>query len=298
MLARAALLVVMLTAHAASADSLADGLQAFKKTYFEEAIPLLREALADTTIAEKDRREAHLALAQSLYFTDQHAAAKHQLQQLLKESPSSKPSAAMSPEFQEFFAAVRDEIAKAAPSAPVVKKKPPSLPPPPTTSRVEPAPARIPDAPPVPAAEPVRAAEPVPAPAPTVQAAPPTVGYQPAPWYLKVIPFGVGQFCNRDPIGGSVFLGLELAAVGANVGLSIVNATKRLPNGNYPANAGYPGLYIAQHVTAATAWAIGIVGVIDAFVWSPGRGEARAAASQEVLVPVTGGGLATWSGSW
>lgn len=105
-----------------------------------------------------------------------------------------------------------------------------------------------------------------------------------APWYLKIIPFGVGHFANGDPVAGGVFLGIELAALGAHVAVAVTNQSSLGRDGGYP--AGRKPLYYAQNVTVGVLAAACIVDVVDAFVWSDARAKRRLSVA---LNPVTPG---------
>jgi hypothetical protein len=104
-------------------------------------------------------------------------------------------------------------------------------------------------------------------------AAPPPSLFRPAPWYLKVLPFGIGQFANRDVAGGAAFLAVEAGLGAANIALAVANRMRRLPTG-FPNTPGSEALYWAQQVTAAAFYATLIIGLVDAFAWSPARGGA------------------------
>lgn len=233
---------------------------------FEAAIPALEELLYPLRIAKDEVARARFALAQAYYFTEHTEKARRELQLLFKKNPSFHTNAkAFPPDFISFYEQTRSESAEdkphvrvmASPSAPAqapTVSAPQSRPPPRTQSQ----PAT--QASPAP-----RAVSPV-----MVHATSPS-----ASWYLKLIPFGVGQFVNHDPLGGGVFLGLGIVTIGANIALSIYNGSKRLPSGDYPMNAGYPALYIMQDVTAGAAITVAIIGIVDAFMWSPARAAAR-----------------------
>lgn len=50
---------------------------------------------------------------------------------------------------------------------------------------------------------------------------------------VALMPFGVGQFQNEDPVMGGVFLASELTAIGMYVGFFVATEDLRLPNGKF-----------------------------------------------------------------
>lgn len=137
---------------------------------------------------------------------------------------------------------------------------------------------------------------------PTIHADPPTApvqteGYRPAPWPVRLIPLGVGQFANGDPVGGGIWLGAELALIGLNIVSSLEHFSRC--DGNQSncreLNTARAWFYV-QDVSAGLLIATAVLGVVDALVWSPKRGEkryaTRAANARLSLAPIPGGGAA------
>jgi hypothetical protein len=119
---------------------------------------------------------------------------------------------------------------------------------------------------------------------------------------LKILPLGIGQFANGDPVGGSLFLVGTLALVGAHIPFAYLDEQNRAIaktqyNNNPPAAlAQQTYLYFGLRTAfAAAAIVVGAFGVLDAFVWSPARGEARYK-QRLAIVPTplpNGGGIAS-----
>lgn len=248
--------------------------KAMKKGKFAEAIPLLQEQLQS---GDGDKTETHVALAKCYFYTKKKERAVLEIEVALELTPDYQvDTVSAAPDFITFF---NEQAAR-------LRKPKPEPPPRPTNN--DPAPAkRDPDPQkrdreteetrPEPAAAPatlqVVPSEPPPAPAKPITLE--RAEYQPAPPGVRWLPLGIGQFLNGDPVGGGVFLSLELALVGANVAFTVVNTRARLPNGDFPPGAQWPAFYALQQVTAGAAIVVGIFGLIDALVWSPGRGKAR-----------------------
>ncbi len=259
-------------------------------TRFEEAIPRLKALIYASKLSRGDSLRAREALARAFFFTQQSGLAKDQLSILLRNDPSYRiDSRRLSPDYVEFF----DNLAKDArekrqtrtagkSNAPAVQVTAPVAGT--NASGGNASAAAVPVAPAAQSPTPV-----VPA---TVVAAP---AYQAAPWYLKIIPFGGGQFANHDPVGGAVFLVVEAALLGTNIGLIVANNNLVFSNGSYPRGGSSLPLYVAQQTTAAVFYGSLVVGLVDAFVWSPKRGQARV---QATLVPASHGGAAMFAGAF
>lgn len=96
----------------------------------------------------------------------------------------------------------------------------------------------------------------------------PTLGDR-QPW-LRVIPLGVGQFVNQDYVTGGIFLGTELALIALNVAGSVWRySLYDSASGTY--RAGAVEAQVLQNVGAIGAIVAAVIGIIDAFVWSPSR---------------------------
>ncbi len=95
--------------------------------------------------------------------------------------------------------------------------------------------------------------------------------------WIRIFPLGIGQFANADPLAGGLFLGVELACIGTNVAAATVRYSARTAAGDYPASTNAGSWQIVQDVSAGAAVVVALFGVIDAFVWSPARGDRRLA---------------------
>jgi hypothetical protein len=96
-------------------------------------------------------------------------------------------------------------------------------------------------------------------------------------------------------VGGAVFLTVEAVLLGTNIGLIVANNNIVFSNGSYPRGGSSLPLYVAQQTTAAVFYASLAVGLLDAFVWSPKRGQARFEAA---LVPTGNGAGAVFGSSF
>lgn len=268
---------------ASSSSIWREATEAFDAAEFEKAVPLLRAVLYPPQLPANDMKRARLLLTQALFFSGLKDDAKREARSLLKQAPTIKVDLTnAAPDFVQFFNALRDKE-KPAPPPTVVHRAAPELELKVSNPRqTEPPLATAPPAP-------------TPASAPMVvthdQAVTP-VRSAGAPWYLKMLPLGVGQFANHDLVGGGVFLSAEVVLIGSNVILSVYNAGQRRA-GAYPHTSAYPALYVLQVVSAAAAYGTLVVGLIDAFVWSPARGTAHLSMA---LAPLDCGMSATISG--
>jgi len=247
--------------------------EAFRRTEFELAIDLYRNLLNPPLLPPAKIQQTRMRLAESLFFTQHQDEAKREVSALLRINPNAKTDASVPPDFAEFFAsAKRDLLANAA------KKKVPTAKPEPTVVVTQSPPPQAPSPAPI-VAVPVAVA---PAPASQATALAPKQGmerqpmWHAAPWYLKIIPFGGGQLANHDPVGGGVFLGLEVAFLATNIVTTLMNDKERATYGGFRHSQPYPALYDVQLGSAIALYATLAVGLVDAFVWSPGRGERRA----------------------
>ena len=90
------------------------------------------------------------------------------------------------------------------------------------------------------------------------------------PW-LRIFPLGIGQFANHDFVAGGIFCGLELALVGTNIVAAVARnglrqgSTFRLGSNPVP-------LQIVMDVAGVAAIVVTVIGIVDAFAWSPSRG--------------------------
>ena len=112
----------------------------------------------------------------------------------------------------------------------------------------------------------------------TTKIAPP---YQSAHPVVKLLPLGIGQFANGEPLGGSLFLVVELGLIGANVAFAVLdeNARAQLARQGSEATAQQQAditlFYAMRTASGVAAILVGAFGILDAFLWSPERGEAR-----------------------
>jgi hypothetical protein len=225
-------------------------------TRFEEAIPRLKALVYAKGLSRADLNRGREALARSYFYTQQTTLARDQLTLLFRSARNYKVDRNLPPDYLEFFDTVAAEANRPIRSPTKVEKNEP------TAEEPRAAPAK-----------PEQSSAPIAAPTTTARVEPG------APWYLKILPFGGGQFANHDPVGGGVFLGLEVALLGANIALLVANNGLIAKDGSYPHKSQSLPLYVSQQVTAAAFYATLAIGLIDAFVWSPSRGASRAAVS-------------------
>jgi hypothetical protein len=87
------------------------------------------------------------------------------------------------------------------------------------------------------------------------------------PLVLAMVPFGVGQFANRQHVKGGLFLATEAGLAVASTWLYLGNRDRGLRGERSRPH------HIAQLSTGSAFWALAVIGVIDALVFRP---EARA----------------------
>jgi hypothetical protein len=283
-------IVVLLAASSAVAATPQDvykrAVELYESSYFAEAIVMLQSVLSPPSLSPKATRHARLLLAQCLFAERRKNEARAELKTLLRSAPSTMvTSEEATPEFVALFQQVKNELAKEAEPPPAPKKPRPQ-----ETPRVAPQPVSQPHTVSqpqvvVPASEPT-AKKPETTP---ILAEPKQLTTAPlvAPWYQRMWPFGIGHFLNHDYAAGAAFLATEVVLVGANVGISVLNATERRPNGGFPQIAIYPTMYWMQLATAIAAYALVAFDIIDALVLSPKRVKASVAAA-----PLPSGGAA------
>ena len=244
---------------------LAKGLEQVKRAHFEEALPFLEDVLYPTPrLRGSELKTARFALVQALFFTGKTRAAEREVRALLRIAPAFKLNSSQhAPELIEFFEAIRRRV-----DSRPVRREPATgdtqavdMPPAASQPAIEtPASAEATDVVPLSASAPVQLAAPL-APAPRRQ----------APWYLKVLPFGVGQFANGDPKIGALFLSLGASFLAANIALYAVNLQRRQPDGGFPRETLSVALYWMQQASGVALYSILIAGVLDAFLGSPQR---------------------------
>lgn len=262
-------------------EDYAAGIEFAEAARFEQAISPLRKALGSSLLTTAEQKRGRLALAQALFYSNKTAPARAELKLWLKQFPNDKLDEAMyPPDFVAFFRSVHDDVEKQRRSEvkPTEARRPdpvksepkpePKVDPPHTESKVvEP---RMPETKVSPQKPAVQAAM-TPEPKAVVVETPPDSRPGSAPWYLKLLPFGVGQFANGDTFGGGLWLGVELALLAGHVSIAVYNQTSLGPDGGYPAGSQSRVFYVAQNVSAGLLIATCVMGVVDAFVWSPDR---------------------------
>src|SRR4030095_11756632 len=107
-------------------------------------------------------------------------------------------------------------------------------------------------------------------------------------WLLRLLPFGIGQFSNGDPVFGSVYLSSELVLLAAHVTGAVVQERLRDPKfGDFRDHRTAVAWWWVRTLSGASLFAVSIFGIIDAWLWSPARGRARFEQRVAVsLVPV------------
>lgn len=258
-------------------EDYAAGIAFSEAARFEQAISPLRKALGSGVLSAAEQKRGRLALAQSLFYASKPAPARTELKLWLKQFPNDQLDEAMyPPDFVAFFKGVHDEVEKQRRTevrpAEVKRSEPVKSEPKVDPAHTEPnvVEPRMPEtkvSPPKPAEPSAVTAEPKSLVVDTPSTSPPGS----APWYLKILPFGVGQFANGDTFGGGIWLGVELALLAGHVSIAVYNQTSLGPDGGYPAGTQSRVLYVAQNVSAGLLIATCVMGVVDAFVWSPDR---------------------------
>lgn len=244
------------------------------KARFSEAIPLLQDALTD---AGADAATIHIGLAKCFFYTKKKDRAVLEIEVALETAPAlTLDASATPPDFMALFAEVKERTI--APVVPEEKPNPqPTQAPKPLAN--ESASQRSSEAQPaqsVANTQSITAApHEAPRPAERPRLSEDAAVYRPAAAYVRWLPLGIGQFLNGDPLGGGVFLSLELALIGANLAFTILNLRARSPSGVFPAGSQWPVFYALQQATAAAAIVTAVMGLLDAYLWSPARGEAR-----------------------
>lgn len=265
-------------------DSYAQGMRYFEQAMFEQAVEPLKHALAGK-LSGAETKKARLALAQSCFYVHDLACAKAQVLKLSKAKATIDPKL-LPPDFVAFY----ESIAPSEPLPPPLPAPQVNVPPPPPTPPQPPAPAQktakkktperhavttptkkeTPDAPEA-TAKPFEEEKP-PATQPqaiTADVPPPSAPL--TPWYLRMLPLGIGHFLQGDPLFGTIFVTLEVGALAANIALAVVNERRVQPDGRLPGGAASAQLYWAQQGTAIAAYAIFAIGLIDGLFLSPLR---------------------------
>lgn len=180
-----ALLGLLLATAALAADErLDDAIELFNRAEFAKARDRLVGLSDAPNLSDASRQKALTYLAASYHALGDSASAKAQLKLLARRYPKAKvdPDTFL-PEVIALWKQARREVAQEPPASP-------PMPPPPVLRPV---------APPTPTLA-------APAPRPLL---PP-----PPPLGMAFVPFGVGQFANRQPGKGALFLTGEVAAFG------------------------------------------------------------------------------------
>lgn len=177
-MARLAVLLLLTLSTAASANAelrVSEAIRLYDGGEFAAAKDTLVTVVDSPRLSDAQRARARIYLSASYYALGDIASAKAQLLALARAHPDATIDPALFvPELVALFDDAREEVRAETPRPPPVVEV----------------------APPPPAEEPVE----------QVSAAPPR-----APAALSLVPFGVGQFSNREPVKGWVFLAAEVA---------------------------------------------------------------------------------------
>lgn len=111
------------------------------------------------------------------------------------------------------------------------------------------------------------------------------------PW-LRIFPLGIGQFVNHDSVGGGLFLGVELGLIGANVAGALWRSSLK-SGGGY--KSGAVAAQIVQDGGGIGAIVVAVIGIVDAFVWSPARGRKSLEAASALTLDLGPVGLYTFT---
>jgi hypothetical protein len=229
------LLCVLLQSSAAKKTEvpLQTALALVEDSRFEKAIPALRTLLSGGALSATEARTARVALAKALFYTNRLAEGQAELRRLFTDSPDAEIDAIdFAPDFLQFFQNERKAWSAERPKTVVVA---------------------------VPASAPASVSVVVPPPP------------RPAPHpIVKLIPFGVGQFAGGDAGAGAVFCAIEVALLATNLSTFALNRT-RFANSVYQRDAAAPWLYWTEQVSGGLFYATLLLGVLDAFLWSPQR---------------------------
>jgi hypothetical protein len=250
------------SAHAAPrVDTLLKKAKASYDDYeFDKAAAYYEDALRAGVTDQAKREQTLLYYAFSLFGLERAADAKAQLRELFKLNGNyALDRKGLHPSLLRFY----DDEKAAAQQAAVKAAPPPASDPPKNVEQqttITVAPTELPP------------------PEVTTKVAPPYVSAHPV---LKLLPFGIGQFANGDPAGGAAFLAVELALVGANVAFAVLDENARSAFAKQtgaatPQQQAENNLFYAMRTASGVAAIlVGAFGILDAFLWSPGRAEAR-----------------------
>lgn len=226
-------------AAAADVDTMALANQAYDNYEFAQAATLYEKAIASGKLqGETAKSNARVKLSFSRYIANDQLGAKKALADLFAENPPFVlDRKGIHPDLLKFYDGERSKHPTAAVAPTVV---------------------------------------PTPTPAPTVTSSAP-VKYEPAPIILRLLPLGIGQFANGDPVFGGIFLGSELVLVGLNIATAVSQGKTCNARNEQCTDIGKEtGLFVTQNISAGLIIAVAVFGVVDAIVWSPARGEERA----------------------
>lgn len=245
------MLALLLLVTAPTTDKkMADAEKVYDDGQFARAAKLFEAVLAANPPSSKMRQNARLLLGFSRYWAGDGDRARAVLRELLRENPDFPVDPSLHhPELVKLFEgerkAYQDSIAP----------------------------------PPVPASAPAPKQDVVAKPVVEAAAEIKTTGDRyPG---LRILPLGIGQFVNHDRVGGAIFLSLELALVAANVTAAIIDYRLEVAPGEF-----LPGALEArwvQNITGITAVVVAVIGIIDAFVWSPARGRTSLASERTAI---------------
>lgn len=283
----ALLLLAMCGAPSAQAASAAELLVKAKAAYddysFDKAAKFYKDALQKGIKDPAKRDGARLYYAFSLFILgNKKKEAQRQLRELFAATPEhtlNEPG--LHPDLEKFY---RDEraqwLSKHAPPVVAPEPKAPPAEPPAVAVVASPPPATAPSVrePPQPPA-PITAAPAATSPTVSLQtSAPPRApdAYAPAHWAVRLLPLGVGQFANGDPVGGAAWLSAEVALIALHVTGVVLQEQQRIPGTAFYASPSATSWWYVRTIGGAAAIAVAVAGVVDAMLWSPGRAEARA----------------------
>jgi hypothetical protein len=223
---------------------LAKGEALFEEYQYQQAAAVFRAILDQSPADAKVRQRAMLMLALTLYYAKDEAGAGMQLKELFRENVDHPFDRELfHPDLVRFYDTERNAYLEG------LEVQPKQIVADPVVSSPPSAPAALP--------------------LETHAALPQTLGDR-HPW-LRIFPI-VGHFANYDHVGGAVFLALELALIGMNVGGAVARVMLRYPEGDY--RPGAAEARIIQNVGGIGAIVLTVICIVDAFAWSPARGRA------------------------
>lgn len=106
-------------------------------------------------------------------------------------------------------------------------------------------------------------------------------------WWA-LVPFGVGQFAVGDYLGGSLFAVAEVGLLATNLAIHFDVNSKTAPGSSNLAVDTAKTLVIVEGVMGILFYATVAFGILDAFLWAPGRGADDEQASVSIEAGPTG----------